>query len=171
MWIFSGDLKKHMHTIHEGHKDFKCESCGKSFSHAHTLKKHIHTIHEGHKDYKCVPCGNSFSQAHHLKRHIFKIHEWEHTWIIFNIHSYNTPKTQRFSTKFVNRIKTTKWILLTDLNAWVSQIVQYLVRAHFHRTELLSQLKFPNLLKYYQEQVGQEMFFLWHLLDQTYKII
>ena len=51
--VFSdaGDLKKHIHTIHESHKvqnDFKCESCGKSFSQAGDLKKHIHTIHESH---------------------------------------------------------------------------------------------------------------------------
>ena len=28
----------------------KCESCGKSFSHTGNLKKHIHTIHKGNKD-------------------------------------------------------------------------------------------------------------------------
>ena len=36
-----------------GHKDHKCESCGKSFPQANALKKHIHTIHEGQKDCKC----------------------------------------------------------------------------------------------------------------------
>ena len=34
--------------------DLKCESCGKSFSQAGDLKKHIHTIHEGHKNYKWI---------------------------------------------------------------------------------------------------------------------
>ena len=29
-------------------KGYKCDSCGKSFSHTHTLKIHIYTIHEGH---------------------------------------------------------------------------------------------------------------------------
>ena len=33
---------------------YKCESCGKSFSHAHNLKVHINTVHKGHKDFKCV---------------------------------------------------------------------------------------------------------------------
>ena len=51
-----------------------CESCGKSFSEAGSLKKHIHTIHEGHKGYKCESCGKSFSQAGDLKRHIHTIH-------------------------------------------------------------------------------------------------
>ena len=44
-------LKKHIHIVHEGHKDHKCENCGKSFSEGQ-LKIHIHTVHEGHKDYK-----------------------------------------------------------------------------------------------------------------------
>ena len=30
----------------------QCESCGKSFASADNLKIHIHTIHEGHKDHK-----------------------------------------------------------------------------------------------------------------------
>ena len=31
--------------IDNRHKDYKCESCGKSFSHRQTLKTHIYTIH------------------------------------------------------------------------------------------------------------------------------
>ena len=38
-------LKTHVHTIHEGHKDSKCEHCGKTFSGKQYLQKHIHTIH------------------------------------------------------------------------------------------------------------------------------
>ena len=40
---------RHNHTVHEGHKDYKCESCEKSFAGAQYLKKHIHTIHRGQK--------------------------------------------------------------------------------------------------------------------------
>ena len=56
-------------------KNHKCELCGKSFYRAEYLKIHIHTIHEGHRDYKCESCGKSFSHAHHLKRNIHSVHE------------------------------------------------------------------------------------------------
>ena len=48
-----GNLMKHIKTVHEGHKDHKCESCGKSFSEAGALKKHIHTTHKRLRDHKC----------------------------------------------------------------------------------------------------------------------
>ena len=62
----AGNLKNHIHTVHESHKDHKCESCGKSFSEAGHLKKHIYTVHEGHKDHKCKSCGNYFLTQEHI---------------------------------------------------------------------------------------------------------
>ena len=43
-------------------KGHKCKSCGKSFSRVDHLKRHIKTVHEGHKDHKCESCSKSVSQ-------------------------------------------------------------------------------------------------------------
>ena len=55
--------------------EHKCQACGKLFKEAQCLKRHIYTIHEGHKDYKCESCGKSFSRAYNLKIHIHTVHE------------------------------------------------------------------------------------------------
>ena len=52
-WLYD---KTHQ-TVHEGCKNFKCESCGKSFTQADFLSRHIEIIHSGHKDFKCDSCG------------------------------------------------------------------------------------------------------------------
>ena len=57
-------------TIQDGCKDYKCDSCGESFSSKYYLKKHLHIIHEGHEDYKCDSCSKLFSFPNSLKRHI-----------------------------------------------------------------------------------------------------
>ena len=44
-------------------KDYKCDCCCTSFPEEGYLKKHIYTVHEGHKDYKCKSCGKSYSEA------------------------------------------------------------------------------------------------------------
>ena len=70
---YAHSLKEHIHTVHEGHKDYKCDSCGKSFTGGQYLKMHIHNIHEGIKDHKCYSCGRSFAQAGYLNIHIYTV--------------------------------------------------------------------------------------------------
>ena len=49
MFVQNLSKLRHIHIVHGGLKDYKCESFGKSFTRAHNLKRHIQTIHEGQK--------------------------------------------------------------------------------------------------------------------------
>ena len=91
-----------MKTVHEGHKDFKCDICFRSFFHRKFLKIHIDTIHEGGKNFeseekdrktqivhdaddsenlknsnKCQFCGKCFENESKLKLHIDIFHEYK----------------------------------------------------------------------------------------------
>ena len=44
----SQHLKRHIHIVHEEHKDYKCEYCSKAFALEQNLKKHIQAVHEGY---------------------------------------------------------------------------------------------------------------------------
>ena len=50
--VFNAKLKLKYH-FSAVHKFYKCESCGKLFLQVQNLKRHIHTIHDDRKDYKC----------------------------------------------------------------------------------------------------------------------
>ena len=64
-------------TVQEGHKDYKCDTCGKSYSQAQNLRNHIRIVHdhERHKDYKCDSCGKLYSYNGLLKHHIHVVHD------------------------------------------------------------------------------------------------
>ena len=66
--------EKHINSVHNSQKDYKCDSCGKAFSLAGDLKRHINAVHNGQKDHKCDSCGKEFSSAQNLKKHINSVH-------------------------------------------------------------------------------------------------
>ena len=72
------DSTKTSHGTDGGHKDHKCETCGKSFSRGYSMKKHCRKFHEGQKekkkDFKCETCGKPHFNEKSLQRHIEKVH-------------------------------------------------------------------------------------------------
>ena len=50
-------------------KKFSCEICDKNFLTNNYKALHISTVHEGQKNFKCVSCGKSITQLVHLKNH------------------------------------------------------------------------------------------------------
>ena len=74
-------MKTHIHAIHEGHKDHKCESCGKLLSGEQSLKAHTHLIHGADVQNLTIKtcnwnlenggiCGKSFAKSHNLAVHM-----------------------------------------------------------------------------------------------------
>ena len=64
---------RHIHTYHDGRKDYNCGSCGKSFFRKDHLKRH--NTKECKKDYKCDYCEKLFSTKSYLKIHAKRIHD------------------------------------------------------------------------------------------------
>ena len=56
-------------------KDYKCDSCAKSFTTLQALELHLRTVHDGYKDYKCEYCGKSYTHLKNLKQHKHKFHK------------------------------------------------------------------------------------------------
>ena len=67
-------MKKHVYIVHEGHKDHKCDTCGKSFTSKSYFKQHSNTC-GGAPDHKCEACGKLFYEERQLKNHIKSAHE------------------------------------------------------------------------------------------------
>ena len=57
--------------------DYKCRSCGESFSEEEAMKKHINIFHKDKKVHKCTSCGKSFSHPGYLKKHGLKCYKCE----------------------------------------------------------------------------------------------
>ena len=67
--------------VHESHKDEGLNEY-ESFPKGGKLKKHMHIIHEKHKDHRCESCGELFSKTIYRVHKCEKPH-WNHKLKVF----------------------------------------------------------------------------------------
>ena len=71
-------MNKHIATVHEGKKQFKCDICNANFGQKGDRNRHVTTVHEGKKPFKCDICNAKFGKwtvlihKSHIATGIFK---------------------------------------------------------------------------------------------------
>ena len=55
------NLNNHFMAVHDG-EELNCNICNKTFQKQNSLEIHIKIAHKSHKDFKCESCGKSFSE-------------------------------------------------------------------------------------------------------------
>ena len=71
-------MKKHIASVHDGTRSFKCEICGYCFSEKSHLIRHLSDIHgkvEKRMIFECEFCGSKHYDMKKLKNHVATIHE------------------------------------------------------------------------------------------------
>lgn len=60
----------HHKKTHDGHRDFTCELCGRSFMSAGSLKYHMQSAHSDERPYCCSHCQRTFKHRDLLNVHL-----------------------------------------------------------------------------------------------------
>jgi hypothetical protein len=68
------DMNKHVTSIHEGNKPFKCDISDYSarWSDKRNMNTHFASVHEVKKPFKCDICDYCCSKKHKMKQHVEK---------------------------------------------------------------------------------------------------
>ena len=67
-------MENHSISIMKYITKYKCNYCAKSYTESGNLKRHIKTVHLGQSNYKCDSLGKSFTTSEYLKTYIKTIH-------------------------------------------------------------------------------------------------
>ena len=68
-------LKLHVDIVHKGIAKITCKICNMIFQTNSKLKAHIEAVHEKIKKYKCDQCFSKFAASYNLRQHIATVHE------------------------------------------------------------------------------------------------
>ena len=68
-------LNGHTRSVHEGKKPFQCNICDARFSKKTDMSRHIESVHEEKKPFKCNACDKTFYKKLDMKKHIESVHE------------------------------------------------------------------------------------------------
>ena len=71
-------LNRHIKSVHDGKKSFKCSACNFETAKKITLKKHMESVHE---DFKCKICEYKTAEKRSLKIHMQYVHEGANPYI------------------------------------------------------------------------------------------
>ena len=108
-------LKLHIKTIHEKQSNYKCDSCGKTFTTSSWLRKHSKILHEGQRNSKCDSCGKTFTQSVTLNRHILTVHERQTNFFFVTNHILQKGVWRSTSTVLINSVSATMMICKNGL--------------------------------------------------------
>ena len=89
-------MKRHVESVHERIKPFKCKICDFRSAKKCNLKKHIESVHE---DFKCKICEYKTAEKRSLKIHMQSVHEG--ATHIFKSSIYNYKTTNDYDIKKV----------------------------------------------------------------------
>ena len=101
-------MERHFKTVHLKEKNFRCPTCGISFSRKEHVTLHIDTVHKQIKAFECQHCGQCFGTDGARKNHIESIHlgiRYPCTW-----EGCKQTLTQKSQVKVhVRRVHTKEW--------------------------------------------------------------
>ena len=118
-----GNLRIH-ERIHTGDKPYQCATCEKRFKCSGELRKHIISMHENHtKQLRCSFCDKTFHMSYNLKVHM-RIHTGERPYICpvcdktfrTSADSYSHLKIHTGDNKYICNICDKSFISRTKLN-------------------------------------------------------
>ena len=86
------NLTRHIKSVHEENKPYRCSICDHNCSLKSSLKTHIESVHEEKTMHKCWICAYQCSKKSNLKRHVESLHENSKTHTCSNCENSFTQK-------------------------------------------------------------------------------